>query len=218
MISSGVLPLAAAGDRDDVVEAHHDVGDRHDLHGRPWDAPPRPRRPRPRKRSGTSNFAAITSNANPPTSLRNGRGPSASPTMPVKMSCAGKRATPAPRRPCPISAGAAASPGTLGRDDKRVVTRQQDVDPHDLAERDPESGLLHLGLELGEECRDRCRIEDLPDASSQRFLPPAYSAGLGARHTVPLPLSDLDLADDFVARKELLRFRSQPVSFVRPNP
>src|SRR5437762_3609979 len=34
MTSSGMLPLAAAA-TDDVVEAHHDVGDRHDLHGRP---------------------------------------------------------------------------------------------------------------------------------------------------------------------------------------
>ena len=52
-------------------------------------------------------------------------------------------------------------PTACHRDDQRVVARQQHVDPHDLAERDPERRLLHLGLKLGEEVRDRRRIEDL---------------------------------------------------------
>src|SRR6185436_544193 len=61
------------------------------------------------------------------------------------------------------------------RDDKRVVTRQQDVDPHDLAERNPERGLLHLGLELGEERRDRRGIQDLPQPVHKYFSPRHFS-------------------------------------------
>src|SRR3954467_7985763 len=61
------------------------------------------------------------------------------------------------------------------RDDERVVTRQQDVDPHDLAECNPEGRLLHLGLELGEERRDRCRIQDLPQPVHKCFSPRPFS-------------------------------------------
>jgi hypothetical protein len=38
---------------------------------------------------------------------------------------------------------------TRQRDHQRVVARQQHVDPDDLADRNPESGLQHLGLKLG---------------------------------------------------------------------
>src|SRR6185369_15079821 len=60
-------------------------------------------------------------------------------------------------------------------DDERVVTRQQDVDPHDLAERNPEGRLLHLGLELGEERRDRRGIQDLPQPVHKCFSPRPFS-------------------------------------------
>ena len=39
--------IGGGGDRDDVVEAHHDVGDRHDLHRRPQMRRRDRRRPRP---------------------------------------------------------------------------------------------------------------------------------------------------------------------------
>src|SRR6476661_8778013 len=79
------------------------------------------------------------------------------------------------------------------RDDKRVVTRQQDVDPHDLAERDPEGRLLHLGLKLGEERRDVCRIKNLQQPVHS--VPPprpfgrarGYDAASSDQPTISLP-------------------------------
>src|ERR1700730_5603097 len=47
------------------------------------------------------------------------------------------------------------------RDHQRVVAGQQHIDPDDLADRNPERGLLHFGLKLGKKRPDGSRIEDL---------------------------------------------------------
>jgi hypothetical protein len=65
------------------------------------------------------------------------------------------------------------------RDHERVVARQQDVDPDDLADGDPEGRCRHLVLELGEERADVRRIKDLPQ--------PVHSASYSALRPPLLP-------------------------------
>src|SRR3954469_11123805 len=120
--------------------------------------------------SGTSSFAAITISARPPTSLRYGSSIRL-PTMPVKM-IRSSTAAPAPRviphrRACTEDHAPQRMPrleAAAGeRDHQRIVAGQENVDPDDLADRDPEGRFGHLNAELGEECPDRSGIEDLPE-------------------------------------------------------
>ncbi len=61
------LAICGSGDRDDVVEAHDDVGDHDNADGVPEVGAGRDVVTLP---SGTSNLAAITISARPPTSFR----------------------------------------------------------------------------------------------------------------------------------------------------
>src|SRR3954471_11733015 len=78
------------------------------------------------------------------------------------------------------------------RDHQRIVAGQEDVDPDDLADRDPEGRFGHLNAELGEECPDRSGIEDLPEPVHTTSFPPRL-----------VTLSADGSADDLVAREEL---------------
>src|SRR5262249_38736803 len=76
-------------------------------------------------------------------------------------------------------------PAARHRDDDRIVAGQQDVDPHDLEQRDPKRGLAHLAPAARDHGEPRGRIHHLCDRTHWTSLLLSPRAGASSRRPGP---------------------------------
>ncbi len=133
------VALGGGRDRDHVVEAHDDIGDGDDLH-------------RPPQMLGrlalafvlvfrNQEFGRDIEQRHAADDLEIGQRQQRRDEHREDDAQQHRHAGAQHHAPHPLTVGQSAA---RHRDDHRVIAREQDVDPHDLEERDPELGLAHL--------------------------------------------------------------------------